>query len=106
MLNDERLGWKHAIQPKVALQMIQLIAGFIAFHSALSKTNMRFKMWFLPIPSVNFWFFALLGRGNESRSLVNQKILRFWCLDSSIFSKIEEYISVAKNILIYKRNWT
>ena len=37
MLNNERLGWKHTIKPKVALEMIQLIFGFKAFHFAISK---------------------------------------------------------------------
>ena len=69
VLNDERLRWKHTVLPKVALEMIQLITGFMAFDSVILKTKMPFKMWFLPIPSINFWFLALLRRGNDELRL-------------------------------------
>ena len=39
MLQEDRLGGKYKIEPKVTLEMIQLIAGFKAFHSAISKMN-------------------------------------------------------------------
>ena len=40
MIKEDRLGWKHAIQPEVTIEMIQLIAGFKAFHSPISKTKL------------------------------------------------------------------
>ena len=42
MLNYEILGLKHVVLPKVALDRIQLVAKFKAFHSAISK--MKFSV--------------------------------------------------------------
>ena len=67
--------------------MIQLIVGCIAFHSAFSKTKLKFKMWFLVDLLIKFLFQALLGRGNESRMQRNRMALELWCLNSSIISK-------------------
>ena len=33
MIYDKRLGGKHIIYPEIVIEMIQLIAGFKAFHS-------------------------------------------------------------------------
>ena len=38
MIHDERLGGKHIILPEIAIEMIQLIVEFKAFHSAISRT--------------------------------------------------------------------
>ena len=38
MIHDERLGVKHVIEPEIAIEMIQLIAGVKAFHFVISKT--------------------------------------------------------------------
>ena len=37
MIHDKRLEGKHVIEPEIAIEMIQLIAGFKAFHSTISK---------------------------------------------------------------------
>ena len=42
MLQEERLGGKDLIQPKVALEMMQLIAGSKAFHLEILK--MKFSV--------------------------------------------------------------
>ena len=46
--------------------MIQLIARCMAFHSAFSKTKLKFKMWFLLSLWIKLWFQVVLGRGNGS----------------------------------------
>ena len=48
--------------------MIILIFGCMAFHSAFSKTKLKFKMWFLLSLSIKLWFQVLLGCGNALRT--------------------------------------
>ena len=55
--------------------MIQIIAGWMAFHFTFSKTKLKFKMWFLLDLSIKHWFQAFLGRGNESRTWRNEMAL-------------------------------
>ena len=83
--------------------MIQLITGCMAFHSAFFKTKLKFKMWFLLDLSIKFWFQALLGRGNESRTWRNQMALELWCQDSSNFSKIQEQAFHLRRTVYLKR---
>ena len=39
MIQNRRLGGKHIIKLEIAFEMIQLIAGSKAFHSAILKMN-------------------------------------------------------------------
>ena len=83
---------------QTSLRKIQLIAGCMAFHSGILKTKMAFKMWFLFILSINFWFQMLLRCGNVSRSEINWWMLELWCLSSSIsLKKSKGSVFVAKN---------
>ena len=64
--------------------MFQLIAGFMAFHSAFLKMKMVFQMRFLLIPSIKFQFQMLLGRRKKLRRDLNQWMLELWCLNNLI----------------------
>ena len=43
MIHDDRLEGKHVFQPEIAIEMIQLISGFKAFHSAILKMTIDVK---------------------------------------------------------------
>ena len=85
MLNDERLRWKHAIQPKVALAMIQLISGFMAFHSAISKTNMGIQDVIFSFSSRSIFDLkhSLDAKMSQECKGIDWR-LNLWCLESSI----------------------
>ena len=86
MIHDERLGEKHLILPEIAIEMIQFIARFKPFHSAISKmiVNCEFKRQILPNRSTKSHFQSLCGRKNESRTDWNQAIQGWRCLDRSM----------------------
>ena len=87
--------------------MIQLIVGFMAFHSAISKTKstMAFKMIFLLSPLINFQFQMLLGRGNVSRKQSNRMTLEFLSLNSSISLGNPRVSSVLRRTVIFKEKF-
>ena len=72
--------------------MIQLVAGFKAFHSVISKTKFGTQDM-TSSDSVNELLISnMFGRGNESRRGKIQKILRLRCLNNSICLKISEQV--------------
>ena len=59
---------------QITIEIIQLIAGFKAFYSAISKISSVFKRRILPNQSTKSHFQPLRGCRNESRSDWKQEI--------------------------------
>ena len=69
----------------------------MAFHSAFSKTKLKFKMWFLFSLSIKFWFQVLLGCGNVSRTQWNWMALELVSGQFEFLEYSRASLSVAKN---------
>ena len=81
MIQEKILGGKHIIELEIAIEMIRLITGFKAFHSAISKTiigvqeaNSSYSIdeISLPTTSTQKWVYKRL-EARDSRMVVSKQ---------------------------------
>ena len=78
MIHDKILGGKHIIQPKIALEMIQMIVGSKAFNCVILKIN--YNVQEVKSPYSFWWNFTFNYSLQAEMSLKEEegKIFKDW----------------------------